>query len=46
MQRDGAQHAIVGVDLCHFQTIEAAVFLQELALDLDGLALLLGAHAE
>jgi hypothetical protein len=48
VQRDGARHTVIGVDLHHFQTVEAAVFLQELTLDLDGLAvaLLLGAHAE
>jgi hypothetical protein len=47
VQRDGARHAVVGVDLSHFQTVEAAVFLQELALYLDGfaVALLLGGNA-
>ena len=46
MQRDGARYTVISVGLCHFQTVEAAVFLQELALDLDGLAvaLLLGAR--
>jgi hypothetical protein len=38
MQRDGARHAVISVDLRHFQTVEAAVFLQELTLYLDGLA--------
>jgi hypothetical protein len=48
VQGDGALHAVVGVYLRHFQTVEAAVFLQKLALDLDGLAfaMLLGTHAE
>jgi len=48
VQRDRARDAVVGVGVHHFQPVKAAVLLQELALDLDGLAvaLLLRAHAE
>ena len=47
VQRDGARCAVIGVDLRQFQSVEAAVFLQELALYLDGfaVALLLGGDA-
>jgi hypothetical protein len=48
VQRDGARYAVIGVDLSRFQAVEAAVFLKELALYLDGfaVALLLGGNAQ
>src|SRR5215217_9057771 len=48
MKRDGARDAVVGVYARHLHLVEPTVLIQELALDLDGLAvsLLLGAYAQ
>jgi hypothetical protein len=37
VERDRARHAIVRVDASDLQAIEAAVFVQEVVLDPDGL---------
>ena len=38
MQRDRARHPIVGVPARDLKPVKAAVFCQEIPLDLDGLA--------